>query len=356
MAAKATNPLLSPQREKAGSETAADYAYQYHWALYRAIKEQELQKEYAIFVELHEDVVFCNSLDHTKAKFHFNQVKTTGRTFTKTALLTKKNGKSVLGKLISSNQGKPFSASVTELNLVATSGFGLKLKDPKLSLSTIKLQDIDDTELAAIALAIKNELSVDPLPTTLQFIIPELPDKHFQQFMIGEIAKLIAKLYPASNCNAVDIYRILLDELNRKGEVTYDFSQWNDVLKNKAVTSITVTTVINQYTNIKDEARVMAEFNAIVSEIKLSVMESKALRQSFERYRQHRLGNKTVSQLDINNQINALIISNISAANNNIKSLIELVLSGLDTNLKSNFTSDNDVKAAIICEYIMRES
>src|SRR5690606_29193496 len=111
------NPLLGPQREKAGSETAAKYAYQYHWALYRAIQEHIIQNEYAVFVELHEDVVICDSFDATKAKFKLNQVKATKSKLSRTALRRLKEGKSVLRKLISSSGGKPFSNSINELNL-----------------------------------------------------------------------------------------------------------------------------------------------------------------------------------------------------------------------------------------------
>jgi hypothetical protein len=350
------NPLLSSQREKAGSETAADYAYQYHWALYRAIKEQGLKKEYAIFVELHEDVVVCDSLDPTKAKFQFNQVKTTKTTFTTNALLKKKNGKSVLGKLISSCVGKPFFKSISELNLVAVSGFGLKLKDPSLDLEKITLPDIEDTELATIAFAMKNELAIDPLPASLQFIIPELPDKAFRNYIIAEISKLICALYPGSNYNSVDIYRILIDHLNLRGEVTYDFANWAELLENKALTSITVTKVINEYTNLKDEAKVEVEFATILSELGLSVMASKSLKKSFSRYRQLRIGNKTVYQLDTTNKIKSLISSKTYDADGNIKTLIELVCDCLDDKIKKNFASNQDLTAAIICEYIMEDT
>ncbi len=356
MSAAGNNPLLGPQREKKGAETAADYAYQYHWALYRAIQEQGSQKEYAVFVELHEDVVVCDSLDQSKAKFQFSQVKTTKRTFTTKELLKLKNGKSVLGKLIDSGTGKAFSASVSELNLVATSGFGVKLKKEGLTLNKITLGDIDDADVATISAAIKNELNVDPLPNTLQFLIPELPDKNFQQFVIAEIAKLISALYPGSNYNPMDIYRILIDELNGKGAITYDFTKWDDLLKDKALTSITVTTVINQYSNLKDEGMVVSEFNSISDELTLNVMQRKSLKRCFDRYRQKRLGNKTVSQLDVTAGIKASIAANMAAANNKIQDLINLVHNTLDTKVKSNFATNEDITAAIICEFIMEDS
>lgn len=350
------NPLLSPQREKAGAETSADYSYQYHWALYRAIQEHGEQKEYAVFVELHEDVVVCDSLDVEKAKFQFSQVKTTKKKFTTHVLINATKGDSVLGKLLSGSAAKPFASLLKEINLVAVSGFGIKQKQQDLLLNKITLPDIDDTELATIALAIKNELSLDPLPTVLQFIIPDLPDKNFQQFIIGEISKLITTLYPGSHYNSFDIYRILLDELNRKGEVTYDFAQWGDLLKNKALTSITVSNVIGAYTNLKDEAKVQAEYSTIANELGLGVMAGKSFKQSFDRYRQTRIGNRTVSQLDITSKIKASIASNTTAANNNMNALITLVSDSLDEKTKKNFPTDQELRAAIICEFIMENS
>jgi hypothetical protein len=360
MSSPANNPLLSSQREKSGSETASKYAYQYHWALYRAIQEHGLQKEYAIFVELHEDVVVSDSLDASTAKFQFNQVKTTKKVFTKKVLINidkkKKNTNSILGKLISSYSAKPFAASVSELNLISVSGFGLKLKTPGVALTKITLPDLDATELSEVALAIKNELNVTPLPNIVQFIIPELPDKNFENYIIAEISKLISNLHAGSNYNSFDIYRILIDELNRKGAVTYDFAKWGDLITNKALTSITVTKVINQYTNLKDEAKIEFEFGNIVNEMNLKVMERRSLKKSFDRYRQERIGNKTVSQLDTTNSIKTLLLSNTSTAKNDINILLELVQDTLDQRIKNNFPSDQDLRAAIICEYIMGDS
>lgn len=69
------NPLAVPQREKVGARTFDKYEYQYHWALYRIIDEQKTNNEYALFIELHEDVVIADALDVGVANFEFNQIK-----------------------------------------------------------------------------------------------------------------------------------------------------------------------------------------------------------------------------------------------------------------------------------------
>ncbi|NOX27836.1 MAG: DUF4297 domain-containing protein, partial [Gammaproteobacteria bacterium] len=70
-----SNPLGIPQRERSGASTFGKYEYQYHWALCRIIDEQRHTREYALFMELHEDVVLADSLDSNTAMFEFNQVK-----------------------------------------------------------------------------------------------------------------------------------------------------------------------------------------------------------------------------------------------------------------------------------------
>src|SRR5680860_1269923 len=79
---KAKNPLYTEQREKSGAKTFMKYLYQYNWALFQIIQNHGNRKDYAVFVELHEDVVTTDSLDVNNARFIFNQVKTDGKKFT----------------------------------------------------------------------------------------------------------------------------------------------------------------------------------------------------------------------------------------------------------------------------------
>jgi Cap4 dsDNA endonuclease len=349
----ADNPLLHPQREKVGSETKAKYAYQYHWALHRALQEHGKSNEYAVFVELHEDVVLSNSLDAVKAKFEFNQVKTTATKFTKAKLIKLKNGSSPLGKLIQSVNEKPYADKISELNFVAISGFGIALKKPGLSLRKITVTDIDDTDLSHLELAIKNELKTKSLPAHLQFVLPELSDKSFSSEIIAQISTLISSLFPGSHYNPLDIYRVLIDDINRKGEVTYDFAKWNDLLENKALTCTKVTNVINQYTNIKDQAKIEAQFSSIMTELGKNTLQSRSYKKSFDRYQQSRIGTRTLAQLNTSKAIVKQIHAIIKNVNDNMAQLIAEVYESMDEKVKRNFSNEEDAHAAIICEYIM---
>lgn len=348
------NPLFDAQREKSGAETFEKYSYQYHWALYRIIDEHEKLNEYAVFVELHEDVVIANSLNNEKARFEFDQVKTNSASFNTYQLVqNKKNGKSVLGKLISSGIEKPFSDKINKLNLVSLNKFSLDLKDKKIDLDIIRIEDLTENQFKDLENEIIKELSINALPTNIQFIIPKLSEKNFQNDVIASIAKLISNLFPGSYCNSVEIYRLLIDEVNRKGTVTYDFKNWDELLLKKALTSITVTRVINEFTNLKDEAKIESEFNSICIELGFKSIQSKKLRQSFNRYRCQRISNGSTIQIDTTKFITKEIQNNIDNGIISLEELISNVQNSLPIKISNQFTTIEEVKSAIICEYII---
>lgn len=350
-----TNPLYKAQREKAGAQTFEKYLYQYHWALYRILKEHEEEREYAVFVELHEDVVLSNSLNYEEAEFEFNQVKTNQAKFTEHGLIKKKNGNSVLGKLINSSLGNEYRDRIVSLNLIATNGFQIDLKESGIILNDIKIDDIQISALQKLSDAIIDELKIDYFPTNLHFIMAELPDKSFQQTLIGYISIVVKKLFPDSLTQAEDIYRPLIDELTRKGTVTFDFSSWDSLIKEKALTSMTVTKVINQFTHRKSDDQVYRKLDLLLNDLELKSLQKRSWERSFERYYLQRIGNKTTAQLDLVNSINSTIDSYLDQSNDEIKELFNLVSEALPVNIKQQFTDQIDLQAAILCELILKE-
>tara|TARA_R110000868_G_scaffold1211_1_gene9243 strand:- start:4616 stop:5689 length:1074 start_codon:yes stop_codon:yes gene_type:complete len=348
------NPLFDSQREKSGAKTIDKYSYQYHWALYRVISEHDEKSEYAVFIELHEDVVVCDSLDSDKAKFEFNQVKTNAAKFTPYQLVhKKKNGSSVLGKLIQSVNAKPFADKVTSLNLICTSNFNLELDKDGVDLKIIRKEDLSKKQLAELEEALEKEISITELPSTLKFIIPEFSDNNYQKVLIGEISSLINRLFPDSYFNDQSIYTVLMDELVRKGKVIYDFTKWDELLKNKALTSVQVTTVINEFTNIKNEAQIDVQFNQICSEMGLNSIKSKILKRSFARYKRQRISNNSSLQHDTTMFFQNEIDVAISAGVTEMTDLIQQISLKIPTKIKRQFSSEQEIKSAIICEYIM---
>ena len=351
------NPLYAAQREKVGANTFEDYDYQYHWALYRVLSKHKQLREYAVFIELHEDVVVADSLKAENANFEFNQVKTTGTKFTSKKLLEKKRGKgaSVLGKLISSCAQKKYESQISQINLVALNGFNLELKEEGVSLNKITLDDLSESQYNKLEDAIIEELALSSLPANIQFIVPDLSEKNFQNDIISTIAKLTKTLYPNSFSDPLSIYRLLIDELHQKGRVTYDFAKWNDLLSQKALTSITVSSVIYSFTSIKDEAKIDLEFNDICKDLEITAITKKILKRSLGRYRLLRISNDSTNQIDITKTIVDLLNQKIDNGIDNLKELFKTIIDDLPIDIKQQFPTESDLKGAIICEYIMME-
>ncbi len=348
------NPLFESQREKSGPKTFDKYSYQYHWALYRVLTSHTSMREYAVFVELHEDVVIADSLQADKATFEFNQVKTNKFKFnTYQLVIKKKNGSSVLGNLLNSCIDKSYSDKIQEINLVALNDFNLELKYKDIELEKISINDLEVNQLESLETEIKSELGASSLPANLNFIVPSLSEKNYQNDVISEISKLITSIHPGSRYNSVDIYKLLIDEIYRKGKITYDYPEWDKLIKNKSLTSETVATVMNQFTNIKGEDKIYSEFHQICSELGLNSIKSKLLQRSFDRYRSTRISNQSTSQLDTTKHIVNLIEQQINNGTEELGLLLSEVTSMLKSKIRQKFNSDTEINAAIICEYIM---
>lgn len=285
-----SNPLAAPQREKDGSSTFNKYEYQYHWALCKIVSLHEESAEYVVFVEYHEDVIVADSLSAEDAHFEFNQIKNfkgspwTGARITKRP---KKGGKltpSVLGKLISGVKSKPFFEKLKALNLVNTTGYTLDIADQGLDLSIISVGDLSPDGLQGISDAMLSELGSGDIPHFLNFILSDLAVASFDHISVGLIARLLEKKYPLVNAKALSIYYALMDDLRRKGMMAFDFTKWNDCVKNKGLTSFNFEEVIEQYSDRSIASVEKDNMVAILGFLKVPSSRSMKMMMDFKRY------------------------------------------------------------------------
>lgn len=350
-----SNPLFVPQREKAGSQTFSKYSYQYHWALEKAVLQHQKKVEYAIFVEFHEDVIYSNSVDQTKAKFEFSQVKTDAAAFTVTKLIKRKNNKSVLGKLLAGTQQKLYGANITAINLVAVNGFSFQLKNPNLKIHKIAIADIEACDVKKLTDEIQNEMANCELPTILNFVIPCLKEENHQKVLIGEISEMIAYLFPNSNYDSTHIYQLLIDDLFRKGQDVFDYQNWEEALARKSLTSQMVTETINAYTSHKDDAVIEIHYLKIAEEIGYNTIERKSIDRAFHRYKNKIYGSRSTQQLRLSQSINASLNQKITHCESDIKKLIDLVYDDIKANHQCDIENKTDAIGAIIYEFIMSQ-
>lgn len=244
-----SNILGHAQRETSGATTFGKYNFQYHWALCRIIEKHKSNADYALLIEYHEDVVIADSLFGSSAKFEFFQVKNTGNSFTVDSLTKRVKGaeglkNSILGKLLSSCIGTEYETRISEIGLVSSSGFSFDQKDNKLKLDIITSGDLSVDCLSGLTGKLKSELGIDIFPENLKFIIPKIKLENQEEFVIARFAELVNEIFPNSHCNAVNIYRAIIDEIHRKGQNTYDFTMWEKMVEDKSLTSHTVKDVI----------------------------------------------------------------------------------------------------------------
>lgn len=355
-----SNPLLSPQRETAGAGTYEKYEYQYHWALFRALTEYELGHEFVIFVELHEDVILSTSLEGDSANFQFNQIKNvSGAPWTvKKITARKKAGKdlknSVIGKMLQGVEGKSFKDKVEQLNLVATCGFKFKLKDDTLNLSLVKIGHLHDDCVNDIEAAISKELGPVKLPASLGFIKPDLPANGFDHFVVSKISEVVDKQGSGAFSNIRNIYRVLMDDLRKKGVVTVDYESWDDLLKNKGLTNLDVERVTSLNTKFAEPDKIETLFEQIVAEMGLHIGQRTNLKRAYKKYESDKKYTKTTVQLDVGRKIEVAVKNNIVIfEDSGICEFLEQCVKAIPEESVKTFQNNNFLHGAIIYELIL---
>lgn len=357
-----SNPLAVAQREKAGAQTFEKYEYQYHWALCRILGAHENSDDYVVFIELHEDVVLATSADESAARFEFNQVKNVStqpwnqRKLTSVPKSTaKKDTNSILGKMLQGVRNKPFFNKLKSLDLVATCGFNLPPQKDGLKLSIISVGDLHDDCLNDIQAAIDKELGAYPIPRILRFITPDLPASGFQDVAIGRISKLVDLKAPGVKCSASTIYRVLIDDLHRKGTVAFDFTEWNNLVKNKGTTHSDVERVISSYTESKGIEVFSEDFEDILKELALKSNKRIQVRRAFERYHSAVRLERTLIAIDNQQAVRDTVVRNFELfEEQGVKEFMDHVLASLPEATKKNLGDFESTQAAIIYELLSK--
>ena len=355
MPKKSDNPLFDPQRETAGSQTFGKYEYQYHWALCRLIEQHLKRQEYIVFVELHEDVVVGNSLDGNKVKFEFSQVKEfSSAGITLNGVMSSKAGKdSILLKMLRSVSEKQFIDDVDVINLVATCGFKFPLKNPNLKVEVLACTDLTEESISEIKKHVTSGKIDLKLIDKLNFILPNLASVGIQDAVVGRIASLIDHIYPMSKSMPVYVYRTLVDELHRKGMVSYDYKKWEDLVEKKGLTSVTVDRVINQFAVDDRKVDLRSNFDLLAAELAIPFIQKKNLWKCVERYYTRAIASRDPATMAIVQQICDKVSSAEDLSFSATIDAIEFIESELSEKTKQALGNANDIRGAVICRMLL---
>lgn len=350
-----SNILGHAQRETSGATTFGKYNFQYHWALCRIIEKHKSNADYALLIEYHEDVVIADSLFGSSAKFEFFQVKNTGNSFTVDSLTKRVKGaeglkNSILGKLLSSCIGTEYETRITEIGLVSSSGFSFDQKDNKLKLDIITSGDLSVDCLSGLTGKLKSELGIDIFPENLKFIIPKIKLENQEEFVIARFAELVNEIFPNSHCNAVNIYRAIIDEIHRKGQNTYDFTMWEKMVEDKSLTSHTVKDVIAVNTTSPKFEDFEKDFEYLAkSDMKWNTLKYRKMVKKIKQIYLRRVGYASAFDMNIM-RIAKQALSNVPEEDYTETSdyIKAVVMKAKELNIESQIPEDDD----ILCEII----
>lgn len=350
-----SNILGHAQRETSGATTFGKYNFQYHWALCRIIEKHKSNADYALLIEYHEDVVIADSLFGSSAKFEFFQVKNTGNSFTVDSLTKRVKGaeglkNSILGKLLSSCIGTEYETRITEIGLVSSSGFSFDQKNNKLKLDIITSGDLSVDCLSGLTGKLKSELGIDIFPENLKFIIPKIKLENQEEFVIARFAELVNEIFPNSHCNAVNIYRAIIDEIHRKGQNTYDFTMWEKMVEDKSLTSHTVKDVIAVNTTSPKFEDFEKDFEYLAkSDMKWNTLTYRKMVKKIKQIYLRRVGYASAFDMNIM-RIAQQALSNVPEEDYTETSdyIKAVVMKAKELNIESQIPEDDD----ILCEII----
>lgn len=347
-----SNPLAEDvQREKSGSDTHRKYNYQYHWALCRILEAHEDECDYALFIECHEDVVLASSLNPDSAMFEFNQVKETVKKHTSNSLFSLVGKNSTLGKIILDSTGKSFADKIDKINLVSTGGFDLKLEKEGLNLDIIELGSLADEEISALEEKLEKELPGVSLPTNLSFVLPDLPPKDFRNAVKGRILTLLDRINPGGHNNTGLIYSILIEDLDGKGEDTFDYLEWERALKKKAITSQQVQRIIESNIKRKVDTDLTSSVNEVLLEYDYKSLRKRNIRRAFQRYYNRRLGRRDTLLIKFSDHVRHFEEANIGTFEE-VSLMEKAIRESLPTVFKKQFDDEDSIIAAILYELL----
>ncbi|ABD79709.1 DUF4297 domain-containing protein [Saccharophagus degradans] len=349
------NPLgLEPKREKSGSDTFRKYNYQYHWAFCRILDEHEAGNEFALFIEEHEDVTIADSLDVSETAFELNQVKETSKRHTIHSLtsVSKGESKSLIEKLAESCCDKSYSQRISKVNFVSTGGYSFNIHKKGYSFEVIGSGELSNEEVKKVEDTISNISGAEGFIPKLAFVIPSLPERGFDLVVEGKISSLISKIAPGLKYDANSIYECVIRDLNRKGENSFDYKNWNDALKRKAITSGQLSEVIEQHIGRKPDENIVSEVIQILNdEYSLKSLARRNVVNGFNRYYTRKISSRDSIVKEVSSDI-VRCIENNAKNHTNARDLEVDVKKELSEKTLGFFQTQEDITGAFLYELL----
>lgn len=254
-----TEIVRKKPREKAGAHTGSMYTFQKHWGMCKLLELHRIGKDYAVVFEYHDDILVFDS--STKPKYvSFFQVKgkTTNGNWTLGKLLERKppTANSILGKMYINRVN--FSDSVESINFVSNAPYSFHLvsEGKATSCPSTGCSKLHSSVIKKIFETLKEEHGIDSddgFVNQTFFLSADIDIRNQEDSPKARLIEALEEGFPGIPYNIPPIYRMVLDEIKRRSDNTEDFTDFDSLLKKKAITKIEfnemLKTMVSQTSN-----------------------------------------------------------------------------------------------------------
>lgn len=227
-----------PERETGGSLATARLDYQAQWALNLVFEAHKSMDDYAVAIELHDDVLLLDS-SSAPEEIRFYQVKTKNKLrWTLGKLFSRKKGKdgtklpSIIGRLMTNYE--KFPKNTASLNFVSNASCNI-LDD---AVSDQPFSSCDPKEFTKFKSKLKAECpqSDDKQAELLRFVLADLSLKDADGHLQGKLVKFVQDTVGAGATYKPDsLYRLVTDEFRRRAKHVGKYKTFAELTKAKAV-------------------------------------------------------------------------------------------------------------------------
>lgn len=258
-------------RETSGSSSSNRFDFQKDWAICKILELHEIQEDYLISFEFHDDIIIFDSASDPQ-KISFYQIKTDKAAhWTLKKLVSRKKSKS--GELLSSYLGnlfehiKNFGDSVHSLNFVTNNRIKAKLQNEIKceDLNEFCCDDLCSNDLNLILEELKKEHSLNDLKNFSKitfFKLGELSINDHSTIVKGKLSEFIDKILPNTKYQIAPLYKSIFDEIKMKTNYELSVSDFDNLKKFKSISREDFSNYINQIKNndrLDDKAKTIED-------------------------------------------------------------------------------------------------
>lgn len=348
-------------RENSGTSSSNRFDYQQDWAICKLLELHQSGSDYLLILDYHDDVVVLNSsVDPTEMSFYQLKTKGTGN-WNLNAMLRRRKGASgelpsMLGKLYGCKLS--FPEHTISLNFVSNASFKVELKDTKqksIDKRTICLSDLSSKEVQKVVSELKKEHGVTDDPSLIDITFLHVSDlilNDRETYVKGKLSDFMESLNPDGKFKISLVYTTIFDEIKRKNNYENELSDFNDLVKHKAVSRSYFQTILKNF-NVDNTIEEMWELSHANLSKELPPLVVAQLRIAWRKHEIERMDGTNQVLRSMRDTINALVVPyRLDMSISNLHSqVLEPVYQEYKKKHPSGIYSEYYVKAVILMEY-----